>query len=236
LCVDEQLFLAALAHTHYTHSNKMLKRRCVYSPEQITLLWNHVAFNDCRRYAFFNGTYWMHPEQHFNKKEFEEFLVYNKITDVHVKALENNGGREWVIDVDFDKNDPFLTQKIDVAVNIFKKFFGNNIARIMHSGNRGIHVWLKIDKFLMHATKEKRQCYYKVFEPPKRIEPNKIHSGSFIHAVQQAVEDPNDILRFWPLVDKHVFCNLGQIRAPFSYNYKGRNFSQLIYPEDVILH
>jgi DNA primase catalytic subunit len=214
----------------------MLRSTRVYTPQQIALMWESVAYRDCRRFGFFNGRRWFHPEQHFaDVHEFGKFIENNHISDVHAKALENDGGREWVIDVDVDAvNEADLQLKIRVATATFLNFFGENVARIMHSGNRGIHVWLRIDRFAMNASKQLREKYYKVFVVPKESDLAELAQGCFAAAYVRAVGEISEcrdkpLLSFWPTVDKHVFCNLNQIRVPYSYNYKGKKFSHLLH-------
>ncbi|AGR56887.1 lef1 [Hemileuca sp. nucleopolyhedrovirus] len=230
---------------HHAINNK-------YDTDRVKQMWNSIAFNDCREFAFFDGIKWYHPKIYFSCDSFYDYLCSNAISDVHVKPLPNDGGREWVIDVDFkDTDENVLNFKIDLAKRIFVHFFGSDgIARIMHSGNRGIHVWLKINKFRMNADKAVRCRYYKVFVKPKAsIELNRIENGSFIHSIKTVLEtddiramikklydnnknefDIKELLKeFWPPVDQHVFCNLNQIRVPFSYNFKGKKYSYLLH-------
>ncbi|QYC92730.1 Late expression factor 1 [Trabala vishnou gigantina nucleopolyhedrovirus] len=223
-----------------------------YTETRARLMWDSIAFNDSRPFCFFDGKHWHHPRTNFrNFEEFYKYLIDVNVSDVHVKALPDNGGREWVIDVDFDeKNEQMLKLKISVAHKIFRHFFGDNVSRIMYSGNRGIHVWLKIDKFPMSADKSTRAKYYKIFTLPKNIMLNEIKRGSFIYSVKSVIESYqviNDIkkifktngkideliVQFWPVVDGHVFCNLNQIRLPFSYNCKGKKFSEELNSEQV---
>ncbi|WBB27185.1 LEF-1 [Mythimna sequax nucleopolyhedrovirus] len=212
----------------------MWRSATVYTQAQLELMWNSVAFRDCRKFAFSDGKHWYHPDQHFdNIDDFGKFIRGRGITDVHAKPLENNGGREWVIDVDVEAADETeLNVKIKVAAATMSNFFGDNIARIMHSGNRGIHVWLRIDRFPMHASKQYREKYYKVFALPKELDdttdlPEGCFALAYRKAVQQISECRNKpLLSFWPTVDKHVFCNLTQIRVPHSYNFKGKKFSK----------
>ncbi|AKN80614.1 Late expression factor 1 [Perigonia lusca single nucleopolyhedrovirus] len=225
-----------------------------YTKNQIELLWNAVAYNTQREFAFMTEQkQWFHPKCFFrDSDELYEYVVQRNLADIHVKALDNGVGREWVIDVDFkDETTSMLNLKIDIATAACVDFFGrNNISRIMHSGNRGIHVWLRIDKFRMSANKNFRERYFKVFVPPKQICIDKIRQGSFAYSVRQGLlkyqksiqlqmnmDDDNVfnrrlaelMLLFWPLVDKHVFCNLNQIRAPYSFNCKGNKFSHQLY-------
>ncbi|ABY65858.1 late expression factor 1 [Orgyia leucostigma nucleopolyhedrovirus] len=218
-----------------------------YTVQQALRMWNAIAYNDCREYVFYDGARWQHHRGCFsNFDDFYKYLVQNNVSDVHVKALPNNGGREWVVDVDFkEDNKQLLEVKILVAQQTFINFFGDNVARIMHSGNRGVHVWLKINNFRMSADKQLRRKYYKAFIKPKVIDLQKIVPGSFIYCVKSALEcqeinakvkqvyDKNCVQEqlndFWPAVDEHVFCNLNQIRAPFSFNYKGKKFSSQLH-------
>ncbi|AYN44973.1 lef-1 [Alphabaculovirus alterspexiguae] len=211
----------------------MLKRdRFVYTPSQVNLMWNNVTYRDCRRYAFYDGFRWQHPDVYFDTcEEFFDYLKKNQISDVHVKPLDDNGGREWVIDVDFDCDDEDLELKIRVSAECFKNFFKDNISRIVHSGNRGIHVWLRIDKFPMHASKQVRERYYKIFVPPLDLDcapPEGSFAAAFVNTVNnlKSICGHKPLLHWWPRVDKHVFCNINsQIRVPYSFNFKGNKFS-----------
>lgn len=214
------------------------QNKTVYDHHQIELMWNSVAYHDCRRFAFFDGSRWHHPDKYFNDvEEFAAFIERYRISDVHAKPLDNDGGREWVIDVDVDAcNEVDLDIKIRVATASFKHFFGENIARVMHTGNRGIHVWLRIDRFPIRASKQTRERYYKVFVPPAELDCNTaLTEGCFAASFMKAVSElkaccnHKPLLNWWPAVDKHVFCNNSQIRAPYSYNYKGKKFSTLIH-------
>ncbi|AXU41614.1 LEF-1 [Spodoptera eridania nucleopolyhedrovirus] len=219
----------------------MFKKKFVYTSSQIELMWKSVAYRDCRRFAFFDGLRWQHPSTIFETLEqFELFLKRNRITDVHVKSLEDNGGREWVIDVDVENVEEDLDTKICIAAQTFRNFFGENIARVMHSGNRGLHVWLRIDRFPMHASKQSREQYYKVFVAPKTLSeidiaalPEGCFAAAFIKATQKYENrcKHKPLLSWWPAVDKHVFCNNSQIRVPYSYNYKGKKFSYVFKQE-----
>lgn len=267
----------------------MYRPQAKYTENQAQLVWDSVAFNDKREYAFFDGVKWYHPSVYFDSfQEFYAHLVQHQISDIHVKALDDGGGREWVVDVDFKETCPKrLALKIAVAADTFKHFYGDNVSRVMHSGNRGVHVWLRIDRFRMSAPKAFRQRYYKLFEPPKRVAIERIRPGCFVYSLKATMlkhaaairrlynveitadkamnanddcaakldknnmksgnNDDNDnkitesrgdnldiitgdpldglLLELWPCVDQHVFCNLNQIRAPHSFNYKGDKFS-----------
>lgn len=215
----------------------MWRSATVYTQAQLELMWNSVAYRDCRKFAFSDGKHWYHPDRHFDDiDEFAKFIRSHGISDVHAKPLENKGGREWVIDVDVDaEHTAELDLKIRVATATMVNFFGDNVARIMHSGNRGIHVWLRIDRFPMHASKHYREKYYKVFVSPKELDSATVlPEGSFAFAYRKAVQEISEcrdkpLLSFWPTVDKHVFCNLTQIRVPYSYNYKGKKFTKLLH-------
>lgn len=233
-------------------ATSVVKKRCLYSENEALLMWTSVAFNDSRKYAFFNGRRWYHPPTPFDSfDDFYEFINKHDITDVHVKNLEDNMGREWVVDVDFEKNNSaqLLELKIAVAKVTFLNFFGaDSIARIMHSGNRGLHVWLKINKFRMSADQRQREKYYNVFVAPcGAIDLADIRPGSFVDALNRAIDDKeiepmirhhynaeNDrkviIKSLWPMVDRQVFCHVThQIRVPFSYNFKGQKFSRQLH-------
>nr|QED40074.1 LEF-1 [Spodoptera frugiperda multiple nucleopolyhedrovirus] len=231
-------FLSCIQHSDLW-ARIMFRKKFVYSPDQIEQMWHNVSFNDCRRFGFFDGHRWYHPNVFFATcDEFAQYLKRYRISDVHVKPLEDNGGREWVIDVDVEaENSKDLEIKINVAAETFRNFFKNNISRIMHSGNRGIHVWLRIDKFPMHASKETREQYYKVFVPPDALDvtsavPEGCFAESFLKAIakykDEKIIDDKPLLYWWPNVDKHVFCNNSQIRVPYSYNHKGKKFSYLL--------
>ncbi len=214
----------------------MLRYEGFYTRQDVEKIWSSVAYNSCRLFSFnCQGQRWFHPDQYFaNGDEFFQFIDKHNISDIHVKALDDNNGREWVIDVDIHaKTKEDLDLRIEIATKTFKLFFGENITRIMHSGNRGIHVWLRIDRFQMSASKKHRERYFVIFEKPKVIDINKIIKGSFIYCYKTAVEsisalEPTieTLHEHWPTVDKHVFCTFAQIRAPFSYNYKGLTYSR----------
>ncbi|QUJ09318.1 lef1 protein [Gynaephora ruoergensis nucleopolyhedrovirus] len=227
------------------------KRDARYSETQARLMWNAVAYNTCRNYAFYDGNRWLHCDEFFNDfNNFYKFLLDKQVSDVHVKALPDGGGREWVVDVDFKENNArVLDVKIAVAKKTFQHFYGDSVARIMHSGNRGVHVWLRMDRFRINANKSFRVRMYKVFVKPDVIVMRQIKPGSFAHSLKVALESEDirvmltklniivenamcddDRLKklmheFWPTVDAHVFCNFNQIRAPFSFNHKGNRFS-----------
>ncbi|AHN05503.1 LEF-1 [Helicoverpa armigera SNPV] len=222
---------------------------CKYSEEQARLIWDSVAFNTFRKWAFMvaRPQRWLHPDKCFDDFDnFYRFLIQNRISDVHVKALPDNGGREWVIDVDIHESDPDrLHLKTRVAALTFAKFFGDNISRIVHSGNRGIHVWLKHCRFRMNASKQIREKYYKVFDVPKSIQLERVRTNSFLYALISVIDEPEikstidklyanktdrvELIKcFFPEVDQQIFCNFTQIRAPFSYNYKGQKYSKEI--------
>ncbi|AHH82715.1 LEF-1 [Buzura suppressaria nucleopolyhedrovirus] len=217
-----------------------------YDRNRVDMMWNTLAFADCREYAFFNGKHWSHPKKFFvDQSAFLQYLCTEQVSDVHAKALPDNGGREWVIDVDFSESDAqLLNLKIAVACKTFRTFFGDSISHIMHTGNRGIHVWLRIDRFRITASRQLRAMYYKAFVLPKVVDLNRIEVGSFIYCVKNAIESleiqtklsvvykKNDlpniktlIVQLWPFVDQHVFCHLNQIRVPYSFNYKGKKYS-----------
>nr|AWJ76736.1 lef-1 [Lymantria dispar multiple nucleopolyhedrovirus] len=223
-----------------------------YTADQADLMWRSIAFREHRHFAFFDGARrWEHPQRTFATcAEFYGYLCANSISDVHVKPLPENGGREWVLDVDFepDTEPRLLELKIRVACLTFAAFFGNNVARILDSGNRGVHVWLKLDAFRLTADKSLRERHYKAFVKPASVDLAEVSAGSFVGCLRAAVRsseisaavarhfaEPIDearlLLELWPPVDKHVFCNKTQIRAPFSYNYKGKRHQRQLWPE-----
>nr|WUR10858.1 LEF-1 [Calliteara abietis nucleopolyhedrovirus] len=225
------------------------QRRDIYTKEQVLLMWNSIAYNNCREYAFFDGVCWHHPKRTFETFQlFYSYIIDCAVSDVHVKALPDNKGREWVVDVDFKESDErVLELKIDIAAKTFCAFFGESVARVMHTGNRGIHVWLKIDRFRINVDKQCRNKYYKAFVKPKVIVLNKIARGSFVYCLKTTLESATikvaigqltpgiklsiekQLHYYWPEVDQHVFCNLTQIRAPYSFHYKGDKFSKCLY-------
>lgn len=207
-------------------------------------MWNAIAYNDSRKFAFMTDQQrWLHANNYFdNATHLYSYIVKNSVSDVHVKPL-NEGGREWIIDADFkdyiDKTDLML--KINVGATAFILFFEDKedaVQRVMFSGNRGFHMWLKFcGKFRIDAPKNLREHWYNVFKKPFRLNRNDIRKGSFADCVQRAVgmyvdsKDCGDdlVLRYWPDVDRDVFCNANkQIRAPFSYNYKGKEYSRCL--------
>ncbi|AIU41360.1 lef-1 [Sucra jujuba nucleopolyhedrovirus] len=229
----------------------MYKPTVKYDLDRINKLWNCVAYCDCREYAFFDGFKWHHPKQMFGScDELMKFICLHNVSEIHVKPVRDSHGhlsREWVIDVDFVETDSdMLALKVAVARETFQNFFGDSVARMMHTGNRGIHVWLRIDRFRMDADSQTRGKYYKTFVKPQTIVLDKIQPGSFINCIKSAIESENIqqmvknvtvyksngvpdiktlINTLWPPVDQHVFCNLVQIRAPFSYHHKGKKYS-----------
>jgi hypothetical protein len=226
----------------------------MYTVDRISRIWDAVRYNSARKWAFYSAprNHWLHPDRLFeNAVDLHKYVVTHRITDLHVKALPEDGGREWVVDVDFHETDSKLLQlKIDVAACALVNFFGDSVAHVMHSGNRGIHVWLKIAHFRVNAPKELREKYFGAFVRPKRIDLALITPNCFLDALQRAVErkDLHDriidsygkqttppprreqiLFDFFPEVDRHVFCGFGQIRAPFSYNYKSGQYSHELY-------
>ncbi|AOT85595.1 lef-1 [Cyclophragma undans nucleopolyhedrovirus] len=218
----------------------------IYTVERVNMMWSAIAYNDSRKFAFHTiDARWVHPNRYFETAaDLYKYIIVNKISDVHVKPLDG-GGREWVIDADFKNcaNEAELTLKINIGATAFLLFYGiDNVSRVMFSGNRGFHVWLKFaGKFKMSSASNVRMHRCKAFDKPtKLIHP--LRPGSFAYAVQQAVRvyfisdsiniknNINELtLLYWPDVDKDIFCNSNkQIRAPFSYNYKGKRFSRCI--------
>lgn len=206
------------------------------------MMWNCIAYNDSRKMAFMtNNQRWLHVDTLFeNSEQLFNYIAKNSVSDVHVKPLDE-GGREWVIDADFkdcaDKTELML--KVNVGATAFMLFFADKedaVQRVMFSGNRGFHVWLKFcGKFKMDSPKILREHWFNVFKKPNKLNPGDIRPGTFAHCVQRAVnmyvDGANDdlVLRYWPDVDRDVFCNASkQIRAPFSYNYKGGQYSRCL--------
>ncbi|AAK85575.1 LEF-1 [Epiphyas postvittana nucleopolyhedrovirus] len=217
----------------------------MYTLDRVNLMWNSIAYNNSRKFAFMTlKQRWIHVDRHFdNALQLLNFINSNSVSDVHVKPLDE-GGREWVIDADFKNyvNKTELMLKINVGATALLLFFTEmHVHRIMFSGNRGFHMWLKFaDGFKIGALKSVREHWYRIFEKPTRLNMRDIRNGSFAHCMQRAVNMYQDqilqsskpdelILHFWPDVDKDVFCNpTKQIRAPFSYNHKGTQFSRCI--------
>ena len=221
----------------------------MYTLERVNRMWDAIAYNDSRKFAFRTcRDTWLHPDQYFdNASQLYQYIVRSRVTDVHVKPLDDGGGREWIIDADYKNctDEHELMLKINIGATAFLLFFGEaNVSRVMFSGNRGFHLWLRFtDKFKITSPSSVRSHRYKTFEKPNKLNVSNIRPGSFVYAVQNAVqlyinEIPNKeqrgdlnklTLLYWPDVDKNIFCNAKtQIRAPFSYNYKGVKFSRCI--------
>lgn len=243
----------------------------VYTRERALAVWNGVRYNEFRYWAFMmigknKKVWWIHTD---NKKmkvckngtfpTFEDFYSYVKQIrpqDIHVKRTLADG-REWVIDVDHhgatDANSVLL--KNTVAYEMFKSVMGDNCERMLFSGNRGLHVWLRHDPqaFSMYAPKRVRQDYYERFmvKPTcaKWVEAGE--AGSMSRAFLYAVRSPrvqrqlvriypdinmSDTARLihelYPDVDRQVFVGIQQIRAPYSYHTKGQQYSCDI--EDIL--
>ncbi|ANF29772.1 lef1 [Catopsilia pomona nucleopolyhedrovirus] len=242
----------------------------IYTKKRVDAMWNAIAYNNCRKFAFLTThSRWIHADKYFdNAAELYNFIVKNKVTDVHVKPLDDGGGREWIVDADYKdfKDEEDLMLKITIGATAFLLFYTEeNVSRIMFSGNRGFHLWLRFtDKFKITSSQNVRVHRYQAFvKPTKLLNVNNLRPGSFAYAVLQAVQlymdkipthnklnISNDsgnnnsssnssddylaklILLYWPDVDKDIFCNANkQIRAPFSYNYKGVKFSRCITKE-----
>jgi hypothetical protein len=220
----------------------------MYTNTRVNEMWNAIAYNCDRKFAFCtSASRWIHPDKYFaNANDLYTFIRLNNVTDVHVKPLDDNGGREWIIDADYKKYDDEqdLMLKIKIGATAFLLFYTKeNVSRVMFSGNRGFHLWLKFTgKFKLTSSSKIRLHRYKVFEKPVRIDASNIRPGSFVNAVQCAVrmykneipskfkQDLNELtLLYWPDVDRNIFCNYNtQIRAPFSYNSKGAKFSSCL--------
>jgi Baculoviridae DNA primase len=201
-----------------------------------------------------NGA-WFHSDSVHSTKQlyntFEEFyhiVTALKVHDIHVKKTIM-GGREWVIDVDHNETDPLkIALKNIVAHCTLLNFFGKEMCtKILFSGNRGLHVWLSSapGKFDMDTSVKLRAYYYdNVFKVPKNVNVALLKKGSFLYCffetfnnvcVQRQiiqlypnknVSDRNWLLKeFYPNIDRQVFTSIKQIRAPYSYNSKGQQFS-----------
>ncbi|AHD25623.1 lef1 [Choristoneura murinana nucleopolyhedrovirus] len=215
---------------------------CKYTPERVDMMWKAIAYNDSRRLAFMiKPRRWVHASSPFkNAAQLYSYIVKNSVSDVHVLPLDE-GGREWVIDADFKDyaNKTELMLKVNVGATALMLFFADKedaVQRVMFSGNRGFHMWLKFcGKFRMDAPKKLREHWFGMLNKPCKLNSGEIKPGNFIYCVRQAVEmyidnaDDNSILHYWPDVDRDVFCNASkQIRAPFSYNYKGGEYSRCL--------
>nr|ALR70579.1 late expression factor 1 [Anticarsia gemmatalis multiple nucleopolyhedrovirus]ALR70893.1 late expression factor 1 [Anticarsia gemmatalis multiple nucleopolyhedrovirus]ALR71836.1 late expression factor 1 [Anticarsia gemmatalis multiple nucleopolyhedrovirus]AXE72170.1 late expression factor 1 [Anticarsia gemmatalis multiple nucleopolyhedrovirus] len=218
---------------------------CKYT--NVDQMWNAIAYNDSRKFAFMTTQgRWIHADRYFNSAaQLLSYMITNSVSDVHVKPLDE-GGREWVFDADFKDcaNKAELELKINVGATALLLFFADKedaVQRVMFSGNRGFHMWLKFcGRFRMDSPKNVREHWFEVFKKPNKLAKEDIRPGNFAFSVQQAVnmyidEMPRGsdvcdlIVRYWPDVDRDVFCNPNkQIRAPFSYNYKGGEFSRCL--------
>nr|BBN66051.1 late expression factor 1 [Bombyx mori nucleopolyhedrovirus] len=221
---------------------------CNYTQKRVDMMWDAIAYNDSRKYAFMTvNARWIHADKYFDTAaQLYSYIVQNKVSDVHVKPLDDGGGREWVVDADYknyvDEHDLML--KIYIGATAFLLFYTEeNVSRVMYTGNRGFHLWLKFtDKFKITSAQNVRVHRYKAFENPAKLDSDCIQPGSFAHCVREAVrlyvphmQDSNLdalTLQYWPDVDRDIFCNVNkQIRAPYSYNYKGTKFSRCITKE-----
>ncbi|AAP85699.1 lef-1 [Adoxophyes orana granulovirus] len=221
----------------------------LYTKEQLVKMWNSVRYKEDRFWAFMtaNGS-WVHSNVTYaDFDKFYEAVRLHKAQDVHVKMLVD-GAREWVIDVDHDENDfEKIKLKNMIAHATFSYFFGDNCTRIMYTGNRGLHIWLDEEQFDMRAVYELRMFYYenilKVtnFNIPRNLYQNRSMGDCFFRSVQNNkwivrqiknlyphlnCDNHAALLKeFYPHVDKQVFVSNKQIRAPYSYNSKGKRFS-----------
>ncbi|AGA16169.1 lef-1 protein [Thysanoplusia orichalcea nucleopolyhedrovirus] len=222
---------------------------CSYTQNRVNLMWDAIAYNDARKYAFMTvNMRWIHADKYFDGAvQLYNFIVQNKVADVHIKSLDDGGGREWVIDADYkdcvDEQDLML--KIYIGATAFLLFYtADNVSRVMYTGNRGFHLWLKFtDRFKLTSSQSVRAHRFQAFEKPSKINCNDIRQGSFAYCVQEAVrlyvdnaQNSSDLqslmLQYWPDIDRDIFCNPNkQIRAPHSYNYKGSKFSRCITKE-----
>lgn len=196
---------------------------------------------------------WRHTDSNFSKTKtfatFEQFEAHVRdvdARDIHVKAVVD-GGREWVIDVDHDEIDhDRIVLKNMIAHATLGEFFGPNCARVLYSGNRGLHIWLDHQQFDYKACVNVRKYYYeRILVPPTKIVKLFIQPGSlndcFLRTFENAwirrridelyphiaLNDTTSLVKhFFPHVDKQVFTSTKQIRAPYSYNTKGGRFSE----------
>nr|ADO85488.1 lef-1 [Pieris rapae granulovirus] len=196
---------------------------------------------------------WRHSDSQYSKRktfanfqQFEEFVCANNAQDIHVKMLID-GSREWVIDVDHNEQDSRkITLKNMITHATFGAFFEKNCTRILYSGNRGIHIWLNREEFDFKASKLVRSYYYEtMLKPPSTIVKTFVQTGSLNDCFLKAFDNiwirreitvlyPNIKLdnvaalvkEFFPYVDKQIFVSTKQIRAPYSYNTKGKKFNR----------
>nr|WPN08685.1 lef-1 [Cnaphalocrocis medinalis granulovirus] len=237
--------------------NNILSMAFSYTTEQLEKIWYNMAYRQDRHWAFLTAqNIWVHTD---NKKRFTSFNSFQKyvwdlqVQDIHVKYLIDNTSREWIIDVDHADQDPRrVNLKNMIAHATFGPFFGPNITRIVFSGNRGLHIWLNAEEFCMKMTRDIREYYYDMMlKPPTIISNIMIKPNSLYHHFLQSFNNLwikreivslypdinfNDtqklIMEFFPYVDRQVFVSTKQIRAPYSYNSKGKKFSC----DHVLLH
>ncbi|QOD40027.1 lef-1 [Matsumuraeses phaseoli granulovirus] len=225
----------------------------MYSKEQLKKIWYNMPYKEDRYWAFMTSDgKWRHSDsQYSNRKtfacyeQFEDYVNQINAHDIHVKMLISKG-REWVIDVDHDEtDDKRISLKNMIAHATYKKFFGDACDRIMYSGNRGVHIWLNCDMFDCNATVDVRKYYYEsLLTPPKKIVKLFVQPDSLYDCFLRAFDNmwikreittlyPNIRLddtaklvkNFYPHVDRQVFVSTKQIRAPYSYNSKGKKYS-----------
>ncbi|AEB00348.1 lef-1 [Clostera anachoreta granulovirus] len=225
----------------------------MYTSNALKKVWYGVRYKEDRFWAFMkpDGT-WRHSDSQFSKnktfdtfEDFERCVKWYGAQDIHVKMLID-GSREWVIDVDHNEDDPRrIALKNMIAHATLGAFFGNNCTRVMYSGNRGLHIWLNDEQFDLRADKSLRTYYYdNILQPPTKIVKLFVQPGSLNDCFLKAFTNtwirreiaslyPNInldnttvlIKEFFPYVDKQVFVSTKQIRAPYSYNTKGKAFS-----------
>ncbi|ABC61189.1 LEF-1 [Choristoneura occidentalis granulovirus] len=225
----------------------------MYTSKQLEKVWMGVNYREDRYWAFMKPDgMWLHSDSKYSKEKtfksfehFEKFVRSHNVQDIHVKMLID-GSREWVIDVDHNDNDErCIKLKNMISHCVFGKFFGHNCDRIMYSGNRGLHIWLNHNDFDMRADKYLRTYYYDdMLQVPKIIvkpfvEPHSLHECFLdvfnnlwikreIEAIYPNIKIDNLtalVKEFYPYVDKQVFVSTKQIRAPYSYNTKGKKFN-----------
>lgn len=225
-----------------------------YDSDRLLKVWTSVAYNDDRYWAFMRADgAWRHTDSELSTERtfptfghFERAVRRLDARDIHVKRIVD-GGREWVIDVDHHDADPEkIALKNAIAHLTFQTFFAHNCERVMFSGNRGVHVWLSADEFSRDADKAARTRYYdRILERPASINRVLVRPGSLDRCFLDSLADPwvqREMVRlyphispadtgrvlkeFFPCVDKQVFVSTKQIRAPYSYNTKGRGYSR----------
>ncbi|AKN80799.1 late expression factor 1 [Diatraea saccharalis granulovirus] len=224
-----------------------------YNRQQLQKVWWSVDFREDRYWAFLkrDGGWWHTDSKNSKLKTFDNYeqfenCVHNMcVQDIHVK-MTVDGGREWIIDIDHDEKNPArLMLKNMIAHSTLTRFFGPSCVRVLFSGNRGLHIWLDRNQFDMKACKELREYYYDtLLKKPTRIVKPFVREGSLNDCFLKSFDNAwikreishlyhdinlNDtailVKEFFPYVDKQIFVSTKQIRAPYSFNTKGNNYS-----------